>query len=135
MQRELHDLVRQRANNACEYCKLPENLHPLPFQIDHIIAQQHGGPSEAENLCWACFRCNSHKGPNLSGFSWESREIVRLFNPRQDDWDEHFQWDGPSLRGRTKIGDVTITVLTMNAPSYVALRESLIAEGLFPPNK
>jgi hypothetical protein len=31
---------------------LPEFALPLPFQIDHIIAEQHGGASEADNLLW-----------------------------------------------------------------------------------
>jgi hypothetical protein len=59
--------------------------------------------------------------------------VVRLFNPRKDDWGEHFAWDGPYLRGRTKIGRVTIDVLTINHPAYVELRGALIAEGVFPP--
>jgi hypothetical protein len=46
--------------------------------------------------------------------------------------EEHFAWDGPWLRGRTQIGRVTIDVLTINAASYIELRETLIVEGLFP---
>jgi hypothetical protein len=72
---------------------------------------------------------------NLSGYDWEANEVVRLFHPRHDDWEEHFAWEGPWLRGKTQIGRVTIDVLTINAPSYVELRESLIGEGLFPPQR
>jgi hypothetical protein len=79
--------------------------------------------------------CNSHKGANLSGYDWVTNEVVRLFHPRRDRCEEHFAWDGPWFRDRTQIGRVTIDVLTMNDPGYVELRESLVAEGLFPPPK
>jgi hypothetical protein len=38
----------------------------LPHQIDHIIAQQHGGSHEESNLCLCCLRCNLKKGPNIA---------------------------------------------------------------------
>ena len=132
MDKALEETIRHRAGGVCEYCRMPEAVHPSPFQIDHVIAQQHHGATDAGNLAWSCLRCNSHKGPNLSGYDWETGEVVRLFNPRRDDWTLHFQWDGPYLRGRTQIGCVTIDVLTINHPSYVELRASLIAEGVFP---
>ena len=111
---------------------MPESYHPSPFQIDHIIAQQHHGLTTPENLAWSCLRCNSHKGPNLSGFDWHTGDVIRLFHPRQDVWDEYFEWDGAYLRGRTQVGQVTIDVLTINHPAYVELRSCLISEGLFP---
>jgi hypothetical protein len=27
----------------------------MPFEIDHIIAEQHGGPTLSRNLALACF--------------------------------------------------------------------------------
>jgi hypothetical protein len=42
--------VREQAGSICEYCHLPEALTTLPFQIDHIIAEKHGGPTSLENL-------------------------------------------------------------------------------------
>ena len=67
----------------------------------------------------------------MSGFDWQTGEVVRLFHPQQDVWDEHFEWDGAYLHGLTQIGRVTIDVLTINHPAYVELRSCLIAEGLF----
>lgn len=132
MNEALDELVRRRAQETCEYCRMPQAFHPAPFQIDHIIAQQHHGPTSEENLAWACLRCNSHKGPNLSGYDWETGQVIRLFHPRQDVWEERFKWDGPYLQSRTQVGRVTIDVLTINHPAYVELRASLIAEGVFP---
>jgi hypothetical protein len=42
--------VWQRAENACEYCRIPQLLYPAPFEIDHIIARQHGGRTIFNNL-------------------------------------------------------------------------------------
>jgi HNH endonuclease len=47
----------QRARSTCEYCQLPQSLSSTPFEIDHIIARKHGGPTESSNLALACFYC------------------------------------------------------------------------------
>jgi hypothetical protein len=135
MDARLKAQVRRRARFRCEYCQFPERFAELPFQVDHIIARQHGGPSKAANLALACFRCNSHKGPNLSGFDPDSREAVRLFHPRQDVWAEHFEWDGPVLTARTSVGRATIAVLRINRSDAVLTRAAFMEEGIsfLPP--
>jgi hypothetical protein len=115
----------------CEYCQLPSAVHPAPFQIDHIIARQHGGITELENLALSCIHCNRFKGPNVAGPDPESGAIVRLFHPRHDRWAEHFRWDGPKLKALTQIGRVTIAVLLINDPEAVAVRKALQDEGIF----
>lgn len=130
MNHRLRRLIRERANFRCEYCHLPEEVAELRFQADHIVAEKHGGASLAENLCWACFRCNSHKGPNLAGLDEKTGQMARLFNPRTDTWKEHFNWSGPKLIGRTPVGRVTINVLSINRMETVLLRRSLLAEGI-----
>lgn len=112
---------------------MPSSVDPLPFQIDHIIAQKHGGASILENLALSCFHCNSHKGPNIAGLDPDSGELARLYHPRLDEWPNHFVWSGPTLRGSTPVGRVTIRVLVMNHPEQVAVRRSLMKEGVFPP--
>jgi hypothetical protein len=108
---------------------LPAAFHPSPFQIDHIIARQHGGVTELENLALACIHCNRFKGPNIAGLDKESGQIVRLFHPRRDIWAEHFQWNGPELTALTQIGQVTIAVLMINDSEVIALRKVLAEEG------
>ncbi|XYI03532.1 HNH endonuclease [Sorangium sp. So ce1128] len=54
MDTSLVALVTQRANAVCEYCQLPQSLSSIPFEIDHIIAQKHGGVTVPENLGFAC---------------------------------------------------------------------------------
>ena len=112
---------------------MPQSASRLRFQIDHVIALQHGGGSYLDNLALCCGRCNRYKGPNLAGIDPDSVAIVRLYHPRTDSWTEHFRWNGARLEGRTPIGRATIGVLEMNHPDSIAIRLELIASGLFPP--
>jgi hypothetical protein len=130
----LAQAVRERAGLACEYCRLPEAHHPGPFEIEHILAKQHGGPTILRNLAYSCLRCNRRKGTNLAGIDRRTSptKLVRLFNPRRHRWVRHFAWDGPTIAGRTPIGRVTVELLGMNDPIRVVVRQELIEEGLFP---
>jgi len=123
--------VWRRAEDRCEYCRIPAALYPLPFQLDHIIARQHGGLSDAGNLALACLHCNRHKGPNIAGRDPLTGAIVGLFHPRNDRWNEHFRFEGPIIFGLTARGRATIQVLAMNTPDFVDVREALIAEGTY----
>ena len=129
MNRELARTVRERAADTCEYCRLPQSALPLPFQIDHIIAEQHGGETIASNLALACPHCNRYKGPNIAGRDPQSGEIVHLFNPRTDLWKEHFQIEDSYIAGRTVKGRATVQVLAMNAIDLLLFRTELLQEG------
>ena len=133
MDSQLRQLVWQRAGSRCEYCQFPAQFAEAPFQIDHIIAQKHGGETNAENLALACYYCNSYKGPNIAGIDPVFGEVVRLYHPRRDVWSEHFTWDGPALVGRTAVGRTTMHVLWMNHPHMVEIRRWLIIAEKFPP--
>lgn len=138
MDADLESLVWKRAGDCCEYCWMPQAYDELRFEIDHVVAQQHRGPTTASNLALACFSCNRAKGPNLSGIPPGSKRVVRLFHPRRHKWERHFRWDGPWLVGRTDIGRATVATLAINAPLRVRLRIELIADGMFPtvaPNR
>jgi hypothetical protein len=122
--------IWKRAGNRCEYCRIPHPRYRLPFQIDHIIAHQHGGPTAIGNLALACLHCNRFKGPNIAGLDPGSNELVRLFHPRTDIWDSHFQFEGARIAGTTAIGRATVQVLAMNAPDLLLVRLELIGEGI-----
>jgi 5-methylcytosine-specific restriction endonuclease McrA len=87
----LEKMVWQRAGRACEYCQMPQECDELTFEIDHIIASKHGGPTTAQNLALACFACNHHKGPNIAGRDPKTGRITRLFHPRRHKWNRHFR--------------------------------------------
>jgi hypothetical protein len=133
MKASLQRQIWQLAGASCEYCRLPQASDPLPFQIDHIIAEQHGGRTVRSNLALSCLFCNKRKGPNIAGIDPKSRRMVRLFHPRRDKWNRHFRWRGPVLVGRTAIGRATIAVLAINDIQNVALRAALIENGEFSP--
>lgn len=128
----LVELVWRRANDCCEYCRLPQRCSSIQLQIDQIIAEQHGGETIAGNLALACFADNHHKGPNIAGIDPKTGRRSWLFNPRRQKWERHFRWAGPVLVGRTPVGRATISVLKMNAPHRIAQRAALISEGVFP---
>ena len=125
--------IRERAQDRCEYCELPQACTTLPHEVDHIRAQKHHGPTTLENTCWACASCNAAKGPNASGYDGVTGRLVRLFNPRRDRWQEHFAWRGPVLVGKTPRGRATIDVLSINDADRIEHRHRLIELGEFPP--
>lgn len=134
---ELAAEVRRRAGDRCEYCRLPQVAFRRPFHVEHIIAQQHGGLTELGNLALACGRCNLKKGPNLAGLDSETGEIVPLFHPRKDTWDDHFAVrvagspQGVEIQGLTRVGRATVAVLGINEDLRQMLRYELWLEGLY----
>jgi hypothetical protein len=62
-------------------------------------------------------------------------QVVRLFNPRTDEWDDHFSWsaDGLDIVGRTPIGRATIATLKMNDDKQRYLRALWKKLGLHLP--
>jgi len=135
MNSALRDQVRQRADNRCEYCQLPQACTTLPHEADHIRSQKHHGPTTLHNLCWACARCNDFKGSDVSSYDPVTNALAPLFNPRTDKWDEHFEWHGPTLLGKTSIGRATIELLRINLLDRVEHRRLLIGADLFPTRR
>lgn len=134
MARSRRSQVRERARNQCEYCAMPQSGTTLPHELDHIRSKKHHGPTSLENLCWACAQCNGAKSSNAAGYDPETNALFALFNPRQDAWDEHFEWRGPILAGKTPAARATIDVLRINDWERVAHRRLLMAAGAFPPS-
>jgi hypothetical protein len=131
MDAALQRLVWQRAGGRCEYCRLPQDGSRAAFEIDHIIARHHHGRTVSGNLALSCAFCNGYKGPNLTGRDPHGGKITPLFHPRRHKWGYHFRYQGGTLIGRTAIGRTTVDVLRINHPQRVALREILIAAGVF----
>lgn len=120
-------LVRQRAEHRCEYCRTRQLDEPfITYQIEHVIAIQHGGTDEEDNLALACSHCNLLKGPNLAGIDPLTGIIEPLFHPRRQTWDEHFEFHGALISGKTPCGRTTVRVLAMNAEARVDLRQELL---------
>jgi len=125
--------VTTRAKGLCEYCLVPEQASGFLHEIDHIVADQHGGLTEAENLALSCWRCNRQKGPNVGSFDPETGKLVPFYNPRQQVWIEHFRLECAVIQPLTAEGRVTVKILLVNDPRRVEERERLIAVGLYRP--
>lgn len=127
--------VAARAGHRCEYCHLPTRGQVATFPIDHIRPRRTGGTTELHNLALTCPHCNAHKWTAAEGTDAETGESVPLFDPRRDNWGEHFAWSAErpgELLGLTSTGRVTIASLGINNADMVALRVLLAELGLFP---
>lgn len=102
-------------------------LSPLArLQVEHILPKKHGGSDDNGNLALACIHCNSHKGSNLTGIDPANGQIVRLFDPRKQAWNDHFVWEGTQILGMTPWGRTTVRVMNMNADEVVQCRIAVV---------
>lgn len=116
-------LVRERAADRCEYCGRHQSDSPLiTLQIEHIVPRKHGGDDSPDNLALACVDCNLRKGSDLAGIDPNSGDLIPLFHPRHDRWNEQFRWERLRIIGLTAIGRTTVKVLDLNSPARLRLR-------------
>jgi len=121
----LRRLIEERANRLCEYCLLPADITFFPHEIDHVIAEKHGGETNADNLAFTCWRCNRHKGSDLGSFDPDTEAFSFLFNPRTQQWDEHFKFEKLQIVGLTSEGRTTARLLQLNSDERLAERQRL----------
>jgi hypothetical protein len=80
-------------------------------------------------------RCNQNKGSDIATFiDEETDQLVRFFNPRKDDWHEHFQVNDGEILPLSSIGRATIRILGLNQTERIILRKMLIEIGFYPSN-
>jgi 5-methylcytosine-specific restriction endonuclease McrA len=103
----LRQLVAARAQGLCEYCQTAQTI-VIEMELDHIVPEAAGGATEADNLCLACISCNTFKSAYhtfksayQTGIDPQTNEEVRLFNPRRQQWDEHFRINQANILGST----------------------------------
>jgi hypothetical protein len=130
----LYPLVAQRAGHRCEYCRATEAIFNFPFEVEHIIPSSRDGSDDEANCALACRSCNLYKSDQIEGAVEPTQEVVRLFHPRRDRWDEHFRVEKETgmIQGLTSTGRVTVAILQMNRPIQLAARRQWMLLGLFP---
>ena len=131
---EMRRLVVERARNCCEYCRLHRQDHSLPFEVDHIISEKHGGLTESGNLCLSCWDCNRTKGSDIAGLDPQTGLATLLFNPRRQNWYHHFQLSQAHILPLTPIAKVTIKLMQFNSINRLTEREILIKLNRYPCN-
>jgi HNH endonuclease len=129
----LRKQVYEQAKGVCEYCLMPDIATFAPHEIDHIIAEKHGGRTEPENLALSCTLCNKHKGSDLASIDPETGKIIPLYHPRKDLWHEHFGLNGAEFEPLTPIGRVTVQLLQLNRRDRVEERQLLLQVGMIQP--
>lgn len=138
MASQLSAHLRQRLldvdDHRCAYCHTPTANSGNPMVVDHLTPRSKGGATIFENLCFACYRCNLHKGSRTRVVDPLSGELGPLFNPRSDRWDEHFAWDeaGLHIHGLTTVGRATVTALNMNNSVIIDARRNWVRLGWRP---
>jgi len=127
----MRSFVTKRAGFRCEYCGLPQSVTLHKHEADHILPHQHGGETEEGNLALACMRCNRYKGPNVASYDALTGRLVPLFNPRIQNWKDHFELKGAVIHPLTPEGRVTAKMLRFNDEDRVMERLRLIKAGLY----
>lgn len=121
----LRKLISTRANGCCEYCLVSEEISFATHQVDHIIAEKHGGLTVESNLALSCTICNKRKGSDIASIDDETGLVTPLFNPRAQVWREHFEIEKHQFVGLTPEGRATIKLLQLNSRARVEERKIL----------
>ncbi len=126
--------IVERAKGCCEYCQSQAKFATQIFSTEHIKPQSKGGETDLDNLALACQGCNNHKYNKTEAYDNLTNKITLLYNPRQQNWHEHFNWnkDFTLVIGLTAIGRVTIEILKLNRQELVNLRRVLYAMNEHP---
>jgi 5-methylcytosine-specific restriction endonuclease McrA len=129
---QLRKLVVNRASGRCEYCLIHQDFSIYTHEVDHIIAVKHGGETVAENLALSCLTCNRHKRSDFATIDSTTGEIVPLYNPRRQIWDEHFYFEGVRIEGKSQVGQATAKLLQFNLANRLLQRQVLMSQQKYP---
>lgn len=127
--------VVERARSCCEYCRSQARFAMQPFSVEHIVPRSQGGKTTLDNLALSCQGCNNHKYTKTEGRDPVTGDIVLLYHPRRQRWNNHFAWneDFTFIIGLTPTGRATVETLRLNRVGLVNLRRVLYAVGEHPP--
>lgn len=133
--KDLDAKIRRQAKNRCGYCLNPQELLPFKLEIEHLHPQALGGESVEENLWLACRECNAHKATKAKATDRLTGKTVKLFNPRKQNWGEHFEFgnDSTEIIGKTACGRATVEALQMNNIYQTTARLAWSETNKFPP--
>jgi len=131
-----YPLVSARARHACEYCHAPEIVFNLPFEVEHITPQSHGGETTEENLALSCRSCNLYKSDHMLAVDELTQQEATLFHPRLDIWQEHFSVSEETgeIKGLTASGRATVRQLRINSKAQIEARKQWLRLGHIQSN-
>jgi hypothetical protein len=128
--------VSARARHACEYCRAPEVMFNMAFEIEHVTPQARGGATTSGNLALACRSCNLYKSAHVTAIDERTGREMPLFNPRRNKWRTHFRVveESGEIEGLTPRGRATVSRLRINSKKQVEARREWLRLGLMSPN-
>lgn len=122
---DLRRLVIERAAGRCEYCRIREADTFYGCQIDHIIAEKHHGSTIESYSALTCAYCNRYKGTDIGSIAKSTGEYVRFYNPRTDNWLEHFCIVRFEILPLTPIGETFSMILRFDDPDRILERKAI----------
>lgn len=127
--------IVERAKGRCEYCQSRSDYATQTFSVEHIIPVSKNGLTDLHNLALACPGCNGYKYNKTEHTDPVNNMFVPLFNPRKQNWHNHFSWneDFSRIVALTATGRATVHALQLNRPGLVNMRTALFAIGAHPP--
>lgn len=134
---EIARRVRDVARHRCGYCLSPQHLVMARLEIEHLIPRAKGGLTREDNLWLSCPLCNAYKGDRVSATDPQTGRTAALFNPKLQNWFEHFRWsdDGLQIVGLTPTGRATVAALHLSDdPDALQVRSYWVLAGWHPPD-
>jgi hypothetical protein len=80
---------------------------------------------------WLGPYCNRFKGTDLGSLDPDTGLLTPFFNPRIQNWTNHFLLDGAEIVPLTPEGRVTVLILQFNHPGRLRERQHLIDAGQY----
>ena len=111
------------------------NSHSSDLDLSEGANQKLGRIPTPTSQIGNCFNWTDslYKSHDLTGFDPQTDEITPLFNPRLQNWTEHFALsDNMQIEGLTPQGRTTVRVLKMNLGERVEDRRALATLGVYP---
>lgn len=132
---ELRNQIEISDRGRCCYCLTQAVNSGIDLSFDHILPRSKGGKTVFENVCLACRACNEFKSDTTEATDPLTATTVPLFNPRCQNWNDHFTWseDGTTVEGLTVVGRSTILALQMNRAIIRVARKRWVSSGWHPP--
>jgi len=102
------------------------------MHVEHIEPK---GTNDLDNLCLSCPNCNLSKAVAITALDPLTGMQVALYNPRHQQWSEHFVWaeNYTQIQGLTAEGRATVDRLKMNRLRIVLARKRWVQIGFHPP--
>lgn len=124
---ETQNIIKEKAQGVCEYCRSQIVFSFLPFSFVLIIPGSKFGGLSLENLVFSCQGCEIRKSNSTTAIDPVTGEKTGLFNPRKSQWEEHFKWsdDFSFINGLTSLGRATISKLELNREVLILFRKTL----------